>query len=482
MVASLRAAVLAGLVSGCLAENPPLDSGTSSGMATDSDPDTGTTVPPDSLLGCASATCRLLFVAESFDDRVEIFAPDDPVNQYRGAIGFDLRPGTDSEFLDEPFGIVLRDDWLHVMAGHYPARDRGTLVSIPRTLLGEYTVGMDVPVDRLILGGAFQAPVVGTAFGVPEPIFAVDRPLFGRLVIGAFNNDLFSTETNWTQPGLVFVVDPADPTTFGTATLSNLEGMQCNGAAQIVTLEHDGRVAVACDGNEAVAFLQLGELGTGGVEAAAAAIAGTVCDLPPLDNRRLRYLAYDGIDGVLVGLGPGLDDPLASGQVYWVRSNCSVEPLDIGTNGNAHPAQIVRVGGAFLVATGTPIEGSPDAKRGIYVVDANTGLCEAPLPGFDAFWSTPGTTIEPYALAIDGTNLAVGAGVNPVHATGNVQDVAYGKILWATLEGVEDPCSMTATVVDLTDGELGHAPAADPLLPTTVRRAPHVVVIDEVAG
>ncbi len=482
MIGWQRVALVAGLGSGCLAENPPLEDGTTtSSVATESD--SGPMLPPTSMLGCAAATCRVLFVAQSLDDRVEIFAPDDPQNQYRGAIDLDLRPGTDAQFLDEPFGIVLSSAYLHVMAGHFPTRDRGTMVSIPRTLLGEYDAGMRVPVDRLFLAGTFQAPVVGTPFELPEPIFALDRPLFGRLLIGVFNNDLFSAETNWTQPGQLLVVDPADPTTFGAVALSNLGGVPCNGAAQVVTLEHDGRVAVACDGNEAIAFLQLGDLGTGSVEAAAAAIDGTVCDLPPIDNRRLRYLAYDGVDGVVVALGPGLEDPLASGQVYAVRENCQPRPIDIGTNGTAHPAQIVRVQNAFLVASGTPVQASPDAKRGIYVIDASTGeLCDAPLPGFDAFWETPGTTIEPYALAVDGTNLAVGAGVNPVHAGGNVQDVAYGKVLWATLDGIDDPCTMTATVVDLTDGAPGHAPAADPLDPATVRRAPHVVVIDEVQG
>jgi hypothetical protein len=479
------AAVLA-LLAGCLAENPPEDEtgGTSESVGTGTETETGgVVVPPGSMFGCPEGeVCTIVIASQSFDDRVEVFAPDDPVHAYRGAIDIDLRTGVDADNLDEPVGIALTDQFLHISAGHYPTPERGTLVSIPRTRLGNYDAGTTMPVGDILLAGAFQDGIVQTPLDAAEPIFVLPTPVEGRLLIGTFNNNLFNVETNWTMPGLLHVVDVADPTQFGTATL---EG--CDGAAQVVMMDGTN-AAVACDGNEAVAFVSLGDIGTGTPDTAAQAIGNTSCEVYQQLGFRVRYLAFDGIDGVFVGYGPGLMEQQSAGRVYRVRRNCDIAQVELGMMGTAHPAQIVPVGDAFVVASGTP---NDEGVRGLYVVTADLQLCPQPIAGFDDHWTINRDTgdpftipLQPFAVAVapDGTHLAVGAAVNPVRAMTGSEEVVYGKVLWATLSNIENPCEMTATVVDLTDNAPGHAPSSTPGMPATYRQQTYAVAVAQVAG
>ena len=474
-----RCAALSALLVACLPDNPDGDSDGTSGAGTDSDTDTDgpPPVPETSILGCpAGQTCPMIFVAQTFDDRIEIFAPEDATNAYRGALDFDFRAGIDNDTLDEPFGIALSDGFLHVIAGHYPTREEGTMVSLPRELLGEYDAGATVPATAMIAGGAVQAPVVGTPFGVLEPIFLNRRPVGGRLLLGTFNNDLFSTENTWTQPGILHVIDASEPSQFAAFDLSTISGGACLGAAEVIVFPGGIEAAVACEGNEAIAFLNLGDLAAGTVQDAAAGISGTLCDLPPMDSRRTRYLA-PAEDGVVVGVGPAVLDTIGSSQIYFVGTDCSTNELPIGMNGEAIPSQIVRRGEDWLVASASFLE---EANRGIYVL-RGTGLCDDPIAGFDWDTPVPGRPNDPLALALsaDGDHLAVGTG--PLRASDTPADTAYGQVLWVTLEGFG--CETTASsIVDLTDGAAGHAPAPNPVDPTTVRQQPYVVVLDEVQG
>ncbi len=469
MIVGPRAALLAVLATACVADNP-------AGEDTDTEGGSGSggVVPEDSMLGCPEGqTCTYVFAAMSFDDRVEVFAPDHPTQQYRGAIDVDLRPGRDNANLDEPVGMALTERFFHVSLGHFPTAEQGTLVSLPRSWLGAYAEGTTVPAVDIAAGGAFRDPVVPTAFGAAEPIFVHYQPMANRLLVGTFNNNLFSPETQWTEPGLLQIVDGDDPAKFTTESLVDLNG-DCTGAAQVITMEDESQIAIACDGSEAVAFMTLTD----------DAIDGKVCPISPLPGYRMRYLAYDGDESVLVTYGPGFDTPDAAGRVYAVRrTNCAANSIDIGTGLESHPAQIVRVGNAYLVASGAPADMT--SKRGIFVVRPDGTVCDQPLPGFDAFWTSPGTVpLQPFALevAADGAHLAVGAAVNPVRANlGSTTDV-YGRVLWATLSNVGDPCNMSATVVDLTDGAPGHAPASDPVDPATYRQQIYAVAVHEVQG
>lgn len=463
----------------CLADNPDgfLETDdTSAGSMSDTDGDTDSAAA-DSLLGCEPGqTCNLVFVSQTLDDRVEIFGGRvGDVPSYRGAIDFDLKPGVVAGMgLDEPYGIALSDGFLHVVAGHYPTREAGTMVSFPRSFFEGREVGERIAVSEYFAGGVFMAGAVGTPFADPEPIFVHPSVVQGRLLVGTFNNDLFSSEDAWMGTGQLSLVDAADPTQSAAIDLGD-----CIAAGEVEMLEDEFHAAVACDGNEAVAFLELGTL-DGPIADAAAGITATICDLPQPRDRRVRHLAFDGVDGVYVTYGPSStgNGTTASAQLYQVNRGCtSLNPVTVGDNGLTNLGEVVPFGqSGVLVASGTRGGGS----RGIFHVTGNLQLCDA-TPGFEEFWSTPADDIDPYGIAVapDGNHLAVGAG--PV-VVGAIQDSGYGRVLWATLSGVDDPCTMTAEVVDLTDGTPGRAPAPDPADPTTTRQAPQVVVIQEVQG
>ncbi len=178
-------------------------------------------------------------------------------------------------------------------------------------------------------------------------------------------------------------------------------------------------------------------------------------------------------------MGPGVNaNQDASGQVWHVDPACSaLAPIVVGTDGTASPTHILPFDDThWLVASGGS---GPDAKRGIYVVTAALELC-GPLPGFDEAWSTAVGELNPIALALTpGKELVVSAGPP---AGVSAQDGVFGKVLWATLQGVDDPCSMSAEVTDLSDGILGHAPVVDPALPATHRSGGAVVLMAEVSG
>jgi hypothetical protein len=467
----------------CLPENPSEE--TQTGGATDSTSSAGTSGVTDrGLLGCpAGESCPIVLVSQTLDDRVEIFAPLHAPT-YRGAIDLDLKPGTNAAAsvgtLDEPYGISLSGGFLHVTTGHYPLRTSGSMVSFPLTFLAGYEPGTAVPVSDYF-AATFIPPVVQAPFDELEPIFLMPSSVQGRLLIGTFNNDLFAADDSWTGVGRLIVAEAADPATFATVALSGLDGGDCLGASQIV-LVGGTQAAVACDANNAVAFLNLGMIGTGDVASAAAAIAGHVCEIPgPRTNKRVRHLADDGVGGVLVTYGPTPLDILADGLVYRVGPDCSIAgPVEIGVGGAAQLGTIVPFSAtSWLVASGSNLA---SAQRGVFVISAPGGAALercGPVGGFDAHWPAQSTTIDPLAVAVSADRRYLAVGAAPLGAT---DDALFGKVLWGELSGTEDPCTMTAAVTDLTDGEAERAPAANPGDPATWRRSPSVVVVAEVRG
>ncbi len=472
------AALLLGcVVSGCLAENP-----SGSGMS-DTEGGSSDTVPTpevDNMLGCpAGESCWVVLVAQSLDDRVEVFgglAGSTP--SYRGGIDLDLKPGTETGPLDEPFGMVLSETGLHVITGHYPSIERGAMLSFPSAFFDERDAAL-IGVDDFFGGGAFSNGVIETRFDEVEPIFAFPRPVSGKLLVSVFANDLFAGEDTWNTPGRLAIVDAADPTDFALATLNGLEGGDCLGASQLITLQDEQSVAVACDGNEGVAFLDLGDLSASTADVASG-ISGSYCDLPFPSDRRVRYLAHDGNGGVLVGVGPSIN-PSISSQVFSLvpgslDSDCTLSPIQVADS-DGQLGELVSFGSEhWLLAQGAL---SPTGDRGVQVITSPGGICNT-LPGLDDAWESDGNPLSPYALSVapDGEHLAIGA--TPRFDT--TTNAIYGKLLWATLSGVEDPCTMTASVVDLTDGGAGRAPAPLPADPLTWRRAPNVVVVTQVEG
>ncbi len=461
-------------LSACLPDNPSGTDDTDTTAPTDGADATTAVDASNNMIGCAAGeTCWVVLTAQTLDDRLEIFgAAAGETPSYRGAIDLDLKPGTDLGPLDEPFGMSLSDTGLHVITGHYPTRELGAMLTFPSALFDEQTGTIDV--DTFFAGGAFSAGVVETRFDEIEPIFALPEPVSGKVLVSVFANDLFAAEDTWVEPGKLAVVDAANPTDFALATLSGLDGGDCLGASQIVLLEDAQTAAVACDGNEAVAFLDLGDVSASTSEVADG-ISGRLCNLPFMNDRRARYLAHDGAGGVLLGLGP---TPLnaTTSQIYSVTANCNLSPIDVADS-DGQLGEIVRFGSShWLLAQGAL---APQGERGVQVVSP-TGICNT-LTGLDDAWATDGDTISPYAIAVapDGEHLAIGAGPASI---GNTQNAIYGKLLWATLTGADDPCTMTAEFVDLTDGGGGRAPAPSVGDDATWRRGPNVVVIAEVAG
>jgi hypothetical protein len=488
---------------GCLPDNPSADD--TAGTTASADSTAGETEGGDGggeLLGCPPGGCTMLLAVQTLDDRIEVFVPDHPDSAYRGAISVDLEPNecdgcglgdNGAGRLDEPFGIARAGGFLHVLTGHYPTREAGGLVAFPLGFFEGITTGTTVPVTDYFVGSQFQGGVVQRSLGEREAIF-MHQHASGRLVVGVFNNDLFAGEDSWTLPGKLLVIDPADPSgELGTVTLDGLDGGACQGASQVIGIGPNA-LAVACDGNERVAIVDATNLGGGTVADAAAGLGnGFTCPIPGvmMGTKRLRYLAPDGSGGFAVLEGPTPTNLQASARLWHMTPNasggCTNEggsPLELGSGGDWQLGEIVQLpaaGATWLLAAGS--SNTQGGVRGIFVArDAGDGLelCPAPIPGFESAWQdVNGNAIEPFALAVtsDATHLAVGAGPYIAPTSG----VGYGKVLWATLAGA-DPCSLTADVDDLTDGEPGQAPAPNPNDASTFRRGPNVVVIQEIPG
>ncbi len=491
--------VLAVAASGCLADNPgggetdapgttTTDTDPTEASASNNDsasasatPSAGESEGPtsdgsvDNMLGCAPGrSCWVLLAAQTLDDRVEFFGGSAGATPtYRGALDLDLKPGTTLGPLDEPFGMALGPTGLHVVTGHYPTRELGAMISFPPDLFDDRGVET-IAKSEFFAGGAFSSGVIEARFEELEPIFVVPSFPQGRLLVSVFANDLFAAEDTWTRSGKLAIVDPSNPSEFAITTLDGLQGGDCLGASQMVLLGDERTAAVACDGNEAVAFLDLGDL-TVPVADAAAGVSGTVCELPFPDRRRARYLAPDGAGGVLLGLGPTPQNP-SSSFVYNITSECGLSPISIADS-DGQLGELQRFGDQhWLLARGAL---APDGERGVMVLDGG-GVCGT-IEGLDDAWPSEGSALAPYALAVapDSEHLAIGAGPSQL---GSVQDSIFGKVLWATLSGTDDPCTMTATVTDLTDGGSGSAPAATQGDPSTWRQGPNVVVLAEVQG
>lgn len=469
----------------CLPDNPDivLDDGATT---TADGGDLGAILGP--ILGCPDGTCHVLLVSQTLDDRVEILAPDDPEGViHRGTIDLDLEPNACAgcgpgdyagDRLDEPYGLALAGGHLHVVLGHYPSMDAGTLLSFPVELFGGRSVGETIARTEFFSAGAFSG-VTATALQQLEPIFVT--PVEDKLLVAVFNNNLFSAEDAWTRPGRILVLDAADPAAgIGVVDLGELEGGPCIGAGEIAVLGV-GMLGVACDGNDAVARVSHGPLEGVSPLDAAASFSGARCDLPGAMGKRVRHLAGDGTGGFVVAEGPA--DLLSESRIWHFDPQCQLLGVAmLPADGDWQLGDIAAWPGeddAWLFASGSV---ATPAHRGVFVARQDRGTLTTcgPVGGFDELLVDPaGDPLQPYAIALssDGAHVALGAGpfMPPVAGPG------FGRVLWATLPSGEDPCVAAASVIDLTAGGAG-APAVDPVDPATFRRAPNVITLVEVGG
>lgn len=448
-------------------------------------------IPEGEMLGCSQGTCTLVVVSQTLDDRIELLSPDDPEGVvYRGSIDLDLKPNECSgcglgdnggDRLDEPFGVAVAGGHLHVVAGHYPTPERGTLLSFPFEFFAERAAGDRVDASAFFNGGTFSG-VTAVPLERLEPIFVT--AVEDKLVVAVFANNLFSAEDAWTQPGELLVLDAADPAGgVGVVPLDALDGGPCNGAARMIALG-PGQLAVACDGNEAVAWLEHGALTGLSPGEAAATFSGALCEIPgSVSNRRVRYLAPDTTGGLVVAEGPTPLDVLGPGRLWRFAAGCVVRGVTNLPGDDWQLAQIAALPGrdAWVFASGAI---SASGNRGVFVAvergDASELEICGPLADIQAHLvDDGGEPLEPFAIAVapDGEHLAIGVGpfIPPTSGPG------FGRILWAELQGIDDPCTMTASVTDLGAGP-PLAPAVDPADPATYRRAPNVIELVEVSG
>lgn len=418
-----------------------------------SDGSTGTW-PDEGALACEAPPCHFLLATASLDDRIEVFEIAG-TPEYRATVDFDLDPNPGGDYsedrLDEPYEAAVLGGDLVVPVGHFPARNAGSVAFLPLALLADLDVGGHLPADAYFdgadgIGGAVLAPA-----GAQEAIFTT--PVAEGLLVTAVENDLFAAEDTWTRAGAALLLAAGERGEIpAPRPLDDLPEGACAAAGESVLID-ERTVAVACDGNEAVAFYE-----RDGDDLAPLAL----CNLPPASGARVRYLAADG-GAAYVAESPTTASPDPA-RLWRLDPTCSLGAVaDVMPAAAGTLTDVAAVPGAVLVA-GTL------GRRGIHPVRTSDGAPETcpPLAGLDELWvGADGRDLEPVALAAlpDGTRLAVAVG--PFLPAPD--DPGYGRIYVVDL--VPGACGPeVAGVVDLTDGGPGHAAAVTPADPSTYRR------------
>ncbi len=459
--------VLALGLAGCLPENPVLDDATS---GTSESGETGEPIE-DGLLGCpAGEVCTLVIVSQTLDDRVEVYSAAGPGPTYRGSIDVDLKPNPGGNIagnnLDEPYGLAFADQTLHVLLGHYPAREQGSLLSLPAASLSAWGNGELVPTSAWFEAGLPTGAVTMVGLERLEPLSLLVRG--ARLHVGVFANDLLVPENLWTNPSELLEVVPET----GAITSTSLG---CTGAWSLAVLDEVGdRVAVACDGDEQMVMLV--------ADPDSGALVPECSGDIPFSGKRVRTLAGDGAGGVLVAEQPQIVSDSESSRLWWFAGDCSLRgftELEGPTSWELrHLAELASdVGPRWLLARGDGDE------RGVLVLAGEPATGTVSVCGrLDALddegaWLAAGGSepLRPHALAVADEGRSVAIGVGP--ATTADAAPGWGTVLWVELDDADDPCA--ATVSSWTDLSAS-APAVDAMVPQTWRRAPDVVIIAEV--
>lgn len=468
---SLAAASFTSLLTlACLPDNPQLDDD-SGDTDTDGTDETGEGDEgiEEGLLGCPSGeSCTIVAVSQTIDDRVELFTGAGAGPRYRGAIDLDLKPNPSGDIsgenLDEPYGLAWDGQQLHVLVGHYPTRELGSLLSFPAAMLAGFTPGTTVASSEWFAGGTTTQLGVGLLpLERTEPLSLLVRPS-GELLIATFANDLMVPEASWTATSELLALTPGSSPT--------VTEVGCAGAWSIVALDEDAdAVALACDGDEAVAIVDSSPLAS-----------RCVADIP-FSDKRVRYLAADGLGGVLVAEHPRIISANEDARLWWFDGNCQLRGFSVLDGATSWELrELIPIPSA--AAPRWLLARADGDERGVVILagELEQGTV-APCGRIDALdqagaWTAAGgvSPLRPHALALtrDGSGLAVGVGPAAYDNAGP----GYGSVWWATLDQTEDACDRTAVEVV----ELGAAaPAVDPTLPQTWRRAPDAIELIEVA-
>jgi hypothetical protein len=460
------------LVAGCLPDNPVVDEG---GTETG---ESGGEVVETGLLGCPSdAGCTIVAVSETIDDRLELFTAAGPGPVYRGALDLDLKPNPNGdisgEYLDEPYGLAWDGASLHVLLGHYPNRNVGSLLSFPAAELAEVEAGATVPVADWFVGGQVTGLGVRmTALERTEPLSMLVHVPSGSLLIAVFANDLMLPDAMWQTPSELLAIGPWD----GDAEVEPRIAMPgCAGAWNIVALdEYADAVALACDGDERVAILDVAHESQGAV--ASPRCVGEI----PFSDKRVRYLAPDGLGGVVLGEHPPIVSSSEDARLWWFDGDCAVRgfsTFEASLSWNLRELERVPVESPrWLLAQAEGDMGNVVVLAG----DPSTGTITecGRLDGLATagVWTAEGGSepLRPHALALssDGRGLVIGSAPADYANAGP----GYASVWWTSLDYADDPCE--AVVVDPVE-LTASAPAVDPLLPSTWRRAPDVITLIE---
>jgi hypothetical protein len=471
---SSRALLALAVVAACLPDNPNETDDTSAGTTatTDVEPTGG---PAGGLFGCDAPPCTLVLVSQTLDDRVDVYDAD--ARTLRGRIDLDLKDDPsgkqiDSNLLDEPYELALTDTDLLVTLGHWPDTDEGSILRFPRQAFADLAPGATFSVADYFNAGSFTASVQPLTHARREGIFLLPHPS-GRMIVGVFANDL-RAPADWTNPSELLVFDPADldPANLGSFDLGTLD-VPCTGGWRLEPLDAAvSKLAVACDGSDSVAVLELpADFATASPADAAAGITGCGYGLYPM--RTSQFVAPDGAGGLLSVQSSQLAEPP---RFVHLRADCT--PLGVSGAPPAEFSNVLLLRQPVLVrpaSEGDPLwllaAGPPSGDVVVVRGGAEPALCGR-LGGLDLLAADN----APWALALTaaGDHLALGAGPpsNPELAAGR------GQVLWGALDRADlDACAPALTdVVDLTAGLFVDSD------PSTWVRAPNVVVIAELGG
>lgn len=477
MIPRLGLLLAAAVPIACLPDNPIDDTGTATGASGSTSG--GTAGDVAGIFSCDQPACTFLVASQTLDDRVDVYeVAGAPV--LRGRIDVDLKPDpsgyqTDGDLLDEPYGLVLGTTDLHVLVGHYPAREKGSLLTFPLDTFADVAPGGLFGVGDYFDGkGTFSAGARGLALDRQEAIFALPHPS-GRLLVGVFNNDIRAID--WPSAGQLLIVDPLDPdsASIGAFDLAGLDE-PCLGAWGLVALDDAvTSVALACDGSDSIAVLDLpGDLGAGDPAVEAGKISGCGVALAAGASWTTRFLARDGAGKVLAVQS----QLLAAPRLWTIDGSCKAVPSTASLGAGYEDLRLFNEVALVAPASGgdpaTWLIAATSPDPGVYVIRGGgaPGVCGR-VDGLDSAL-TAGNAPYALALAAGGSRLAIGAGPisNPELAEGR------GQILWADLDlAALGECAIAASAV--TDLNEGRYVASDP---KTWVRAPNVLLLHEVAG